>query len=120
MWGGANVPCRRWNLLSQDPALPFFIGLFSVFGKGAAVCLKPYPPEALGHDGRKGHPAAHPPPEQVIRDAPHIREALPGAGTNHTPASPSPDDGRTAGVFAGGGQKKPPQGERDRHSVTLI
>ena len=34
MWGGAHVPCRRWNLLSQDPALPFFIGLFSVFGKG--------------------------------------------------------------------------------------
>ena len=35
MWGGANVPCRRWNLLAQDPALPFFIGLFYAFGKAA-------------------------------------------------------------------------------------
>ena len=78
MWGGANVPCRRWNLLEQDPALPFFIGLFCAFGKGDAVCLKPYPAEALGHDGRKGHPAANLPLEQVIRS--HIREALPHAG----------------------------------------
>ena len=41
MWGGANVPCRRWNLLEQDPALPFFIGLFSAFGKGGVMRLPP-------------------------------------------------------------------------------
>ena len=44
MWGGANVPCRRWNLLEQDPALPFFIGLFSVFGKGGAKTLSSQSP----------------------------------------------------------------------------
>ena len=44
MWGGAHVPCRRWNLLSQDPALPFFIGLFYVFGKGG--CHAPASPPA--------------------------------------------------------------------------
>ena len=48
MWGGANVPCRRWNLLAQDPALPFFIGLFSVFGKGPSPLAKP--PSSAGRN----------------------------------------------------------------------